>query len=536
MAEKVYLSSFKGDDTLKVIANAMEYLKLHPKTTLVIEPGTYIITSPLARETQRAVMAGEYGQNPQRTMFSPNFEYTRGMCFAGQRDTRVEAYGVTLLVDGFMEPISLRDCENVTLCGITVDHLRKPYSRGIIRDVKDVSEDGSVKSCTVEFDSDCPIEETSPRALRRKFYDAELERELVPDVEDSEYVDRHHIKYIFSSAAGLRDGVEFYTVHTYHSRPAVLIENAKNITLEDVTIHSQPGMGVVGNRSEDITLRRLSVVPSIGHHYSTNTDGTHFTSMKGLLRIEDCTFEYQGDDFVNVHNYYHAIVSREADNICCMQEKTPDGTHAQSLDYPDEGDTLELTNRLTMELIDTFRVVSCTPMADDWMCRVELDHALPECTDGLLLSDVTRLPRLEVVGCHALCHHARSILIKTRDVLIEGNTFRDVRGSAIHVAPEAHWYEGVSPANVVIRNNRIVRCAEYWQGDKSAGIMVYADSEKPNSRPIKNVTIEDNIIECPKTSHGISVRNVDGLRIARNKIISKNEPIVIETCENTDIS
>lgn len=535
MAKTIYFRNFNGTDTLASLELAMKYLQSNPGSTLVIEPGTYILTSPLARETQRAVMAGEYGSNPQRTMFSPSFEYTRGMCFSGQRDTRVEAYGVTFLVDGFMEPISMRDCENVTLCGITIDHVRKPYSRGIIRDVVSLNEEGSTKSGTVVFDADCPNEPNSPRHLRHKFYDAELERELIAYVESGEYIDPHHIRYTFSSAEKLHDGVEFYTAHTYHSRPAILIENAKNITLEDVIIHSQPGMGVVGNRSENVTLRRLSVVPSLGHHYSTNTDGTHFTSMKGLLRIENCTFEYQGDDFVNVHNYYHKIISRESDNICCMQEKTPDGTHAQSLDYPDVGDFLELTSRQTMELIDTFRVVSCTPIESEWMCRVELDHALPECTEELVLADVTRLPRLEVVGCHALCHHARSILIKTRSVLIEGNTFRDVRGSAIHVAPEAHWYEGVSPADVTIRANRIIRCAETWQGERSAGIMVYADSEKPDACPIKNIVIEDNIIECPHTSHGISVRNVDGLRIARNRIISSNDPIAVETCKNTSI-
>lgn len=535
MADKIYFSSFKGKDTLEALSRAMEYLRLHSGSTLVIEPGTYILTSELARETQRTVMAGEYGSNPQRTMFSPSFEYTRGMCFSGQRDTRVEAYGVTFLVDGFMEPISVRDCENVTLCGITVDHVRKPYSRGIIRDVVPLNEDGSLKSGTVVFDPDCPNLPSSPRHLRTKYFDPATERELMISIDGGEYIDSHHVRYNFTSAEQLHDGVEFYTVHTYHSRPAILIENASGITLEDVTIHSQPGMGVVGNRSENVTLRRLSVVPSLGHHFSTNTDGTHFTSMSGLLRIEDCTFEYQGDDFVNVHNYYHEIVERHGDRVCCMQEKTPDGTHAQSLDYPDVGDCLELTSRQTMELIDTFRVVSCTPMPSEWMCRVELDHALPECTDGLVLSDVTRLPRLEVVGCHALCHHARSILVKTRDVLIEGNTFRDVRGSAVHVAPEAHWYEGVSPANVVIRQNRIIRCAESWQGDNSAGIMVYADSERPDSCPIKNITIEDNIIECPNTSHGILVKNVDGLRIARNKISSKNEPVTVSCCKNVNI-
>lgn len=536
MAEStVNLKAFCGVDDTESFALAMDYLKDHPGTTLVVDPGTYTLTSELARETQRAVMAGEYGANPQRTMFNPKFPYTRGICFAGQKDTKLIAYGVTLMVDGFMEPVSVRDCENVTVCGLTIDHKRKPFSRGTVTELENITEDGSQKSGVIEFDEDCPIEVNTPRWLRTKYYDVELERELFCSFEGSEYVDERHIKGTFHNAAMVHNGVEYYTVHTYHSRPAVLIENAKNITLEDVTVHNQPGMGVVGNRSENVTLRRLSVIPAPGYHFSTNTDGTHFTSMKGLLRFENCFFDAQGDDFVNVHNYYHAIVKREGDTVCYMQEKTPDGTHAQSLDYPDVGDTLELTSRLSMALIDTYKVLACEPMADEWMCRVTLDHALPEDTENLVLSDVTRLPRLEVVGCYANCHHARSILIKTRNVLIEGNTFKDVHGSAIHVAPEAWWYEGVSPADVVIRGNRIIRCAERWTGDTAAGIMVFADSKVPDNCCIKNITIEDNIIEVPYTAHGIYVRNVNGLRIARNKIISQDKPIFVSVCENVSI-
>jgi len=526
------LSDFKGASLLGAFDLSMNKLRENPNSTLVIEPGTYVLTSELAREAQRAVMAGEYGKNPQKVMFNPRYEYTRGISFAGQKGTRVIAHGVTLLVDGFMEPVSIRGCEDITIVGLTIDHRRKPYSRGIMKDVRSLNDDGSVKTVTVEYDSDCPIGENTPVDLRTKIYDPVNCREVFADCTARQYVDEYHTILTFENACNIKEGLEYYTVHTYHSRPAILIENAKNVLLEDVTIHSQPGMGVVGNRSEDVTLRRLSVVPSAGHHYSTNTDATHFTSMKGTLRLENCFFDCQGDDFVNVHNYYHAIVKRESDCVCCMQEKTPDGTHAQSLDYPDVGDTLELTSRLTMELVDTFTVLECDPMADEWTCRVKLDHELPKNTEDLVLADVTRLPKVEIVGCSANCHHARSILIKTRDVLIEGNTFRDARGSAIHVAPEAWWYEGVSPADVVIKGNRIIRCAEHWQGDMSAGIMVYADSTDPESCCIKNIVIEDNIIEVPNTSHGIYVRNVDGLRIARNKIISKNEPVVISVSKN----
>jgi hypothetical protein len=326
--------------------------------------------------------------------------------------------------------------------------------------------------------------------------------------------------------------MEYYTAHTEHFRPALLIENAKNITIRDFTIHNQPGMGVVGNRSENVTFDHLAVVPVAGHHMSTNTDATHFTSMKGHLRLENCIFESQGDDFINVHAYYHEVIERLADDECFMQEKTPDGTHAQSLDYPDVGDTLELTDMNTMRLVDTFRVVECTPDRKGWKCRVKLDHALPECTDGLVLADVTRLPSLEVVNCTSRTHYARGVMLKTRNVLIENNSFHDVDASAIFVAPEAEWYEGVSPANVIIRRNRIVKCGEL--GEVQGAIVVLADTKNPEGQCISNIVIEDNIIDCPNTEYGIYVRNTDGVKVARNKIVCSGKTVEITKCTNVE--
>ena len=153
----VYFSDFLTEDHTASFDAAMEYLRENPGTTLYVEPGTYTVTRTLARETQKAILTGEYGDDPMATVFKPDYPYAVGISFAGQRDTTVLAYGVTILIDGFMEPISVRDCENVTLCGITVDHKRKPYSKAVIKNVGELDVDGCRK-CMFEFDPECPIE------------------------------------------------------------------------------------------------------------------------------------------------------------------------------------------------------------------------------------------------------------------------------------------------------------------------------------------------------------------------------------------
>ena len=528
MNPAVNLSQFRRNDDMSTFAAAMEYLRNHPGTTLVIEPETYILTGDRAKNAMQSVMSGEWGRNPQRTMFNPKYEYDRGISFDGVRNCRVEGYGVTLMVDGFMEPVSMINCENVELCGVTIEHIRKPYTRGVILSESERDSDGN-RICQIRLDQ--PITEKSPFTLRYIFYNVHIGLPIPCGIKSYKVTDPTHVEAVLESREETLTGLEFYTVHTYHSRPAILIENAENISLTDVTIHSQPGMGIVGNRSENITMRRLNVIPSVGHHMSTNTDATHFTSIKGTLRYENCVFDGQGDDFANVHTYYQAVVAREGGNVYCLQEKTPDGTHAQTLDYPDVGDTLELVSHDTLEVLGHYTVLACEPLHDDWMCRVKLDRPLPENTDGLMLSDITRTPFVQIIGCTASRHFARSILLKTRKgALVEDNHFRDVQGPAIVAAAESWWYEGVCPSNITIRRNRIENCARNW--GEAAGIVVKADSDHPKGQSISNIVIEDNIIDCPNADHGIFLRNIDGVTLVRNKINTKNDAIVVEDCVN----
>lgn len=522
----ISITVFSGSDDHARFAAAMAYLRNNPGTTLFVPPGVYTFTSKQARNAQTAVMDGKYGSNPQKVMFRPDYAYTRGIDFSGQQSTKISAYGAAFLIDGFMELLTLSDCENVEVMGLTIDHHRKPFSRGKVSSTQWI--DGETVSVCVTLDSDCPVTANTPMMLRHLFWDHIRGGAINAVVQSVSFADPYHLVMTVTSTAEIPEGTTCYIWHTYHSRPAILIENAKNIHLTDVTIHSQPGMGVLGNRCEDVTITRLAVIPAKGYHVSTNTDATHFTACKGLLRYEDCLFIGQGDDSANVHAYYQAVVGKDGDQVYFIQEKTPDGTHAQSLDYPDVGDQLELVQRDTLMSQDIYIVQACTPMPNAWMCRIELDRPLPDDTQELMLSNITRLPRLEISGCRAEAHFARSILIKTRDALVENCIFRNVMGPAIVAAAESWWYEGVCPANVTIRGNRIENCGCFW--GEASGIVVKADAPNAAGQSIYSLRIEDNEIDAPGCKHGIFVRNVAGLHLCNNYIRSADTPIVIEDC------
>ncbi|MBQ1954727.1 MAG: right-handed parallel beta-helix repeat-containing protein [Clostridia bacterium] len=520
----VCLCEFNND-----FADAVEFLKKTPGTTLVIPKGEYILSGKLSREAQRKLFCGEFSQDPQKFMFTPKYKYDVGVDLKGLKDVCIDAEGVRFMVDGYMEPIRVSECENIELRGFSVDHIRKPYSRGTVDRLYE--KDGKLFA-EILLDKGCEIKKGVPLGIRHLFVDPKNGKSLKTKVCRSEFISESRVLEEISEANGVFEGALFYTIHTGHSRPAILLEKSKNVYLKDVSIHSNPGMGIVGNRCENVYISGLKVVPSNGDHVSTNSDATHFTSCCGDLCFESCEASYQGDDFTNVHAYFQAIVGKDGERTYYIQEKTPDGTHSQTLDYPDEGDSLELVSHDSLEKLGEYTVISCEPMPERWMSRVTLDKALPENTEGLILADITRLPSVTVRNCRISSHFARSILLKNRCSLIENCVFEDVQGPAIVAAAESWWYEGVCPANVVVRNNRMINCASFW--GEASGVVVKADCNKPAGQSIYNIVVENNFIESPSCEHGVFVRNTSGVVVRNNTIISKGNAVEIRDCENTE--
>ena len=524
MAVSINLRDFPGEDFLTRIRAAMDVLKSEPDSTLTIPAGDYLLTSPLARQAQDNVMHGRWGENPQPVMFNPKYVYERGFDFAGHDGSTVIADGARITVDGFMEPVSIRDCKNVTFRGAVFDHLRRPYSRGVITDISKT--DGGRTKVTVTLGEQYPPAPGMPLYLRAIVYSHSKARfdgniphdgPIVPDCEKKTLT--------FESGEDYPDshlGDYYYTVHTYHSRPIILIENALNTRVEEVTIFSAPGMGITGQHSTDISVRRLRVIPAPGEHFSTNTDATHFASCRGKLRIENCEFDGQGDDSTNVHTYYHQIVRdsvSEDRRSCRTTVHTPDGTHAQTLDFFETGDTLRLLPASTLAGGETYRVTGCVSDFGGMFNTVTLDRPLPEDLDGLVFQDDDALPELEFTDCTARNHFARSVLIKCHKALVENCVFENVMQSAVRVAAEAGWGEGIASRSVTVRRCRVYNCGD--------AVDIRMDAADPSAPAHGSVLIEDNIVDCPHADHGILVSSTEKAVIRGNTVITRKKPFVI---------
>ena len=156
---------------------------------------------------------------------------------------------------------------------------------------------------------------------------------------------------------------------------------------------------------------------------------------------------------------------------------------------------------------------------------MELDRELPENAEDYFLADPDELPELEFVNCRARNHFARAILIKCRRALVENCEISDIFESPVKIAEEAGWHEGLSTADVTVRRCRFINCARLTK--LCGGIQVYMECNDRTKLSHGLITVEDNIFDSPEASHAIIINNARKTRLARNKIISKGDAVLI---------
>ncbi len=533
MAQTINVSDFgaipgDGKNDRQAIQAAVDKCRETPGAELVIPPGVYDIIDKDAVKLMNDIMDGKMGRNPESVVYTPYYPYSKGIDMTGLKNVTVKADGTTFLCTGWMEPVSINNSENLTIEGLTIDYKTIPHSEGKIVKVEKGYMD--VELTDTQWLCDKML------ITRIMFWDLNKDRLLPQPVyfpRNTKKINDKTIRIFLKTKPEMLGTVALMN-HTLHFRPAILILESKNIVLDRVTIHSQPGMGIVGHRSEDILMKGLRVVPAPGNYQSTNTDATHFTSCKGTIRFDGCMFEGQVDDATNVHGYYHRFTKDIGNNTYDIQLEKRWCTHAAVLDFPDAGDTVEIVKKRTLEVVEKMVVLKVDTFPKEWRSEVTFDHPLPGDKDDYYFIDVTQLPALQFVNSYVGSHLARGVLVKTRNVLIENCTFRDGTGTAIHIGAEGDWREGAGSENVIIRNNRMLRTGKGAGGqDGACGIAINVKAKDATVPGIhKNIFIDGNIIISEDVPVGISIMGAENVRLLGNEISGCKDNVMVKYSTN----
>ncbi len=307
--------------------------------------------------------------------------------------------------------------------------------------------------------------------------------------------------------------------------------------LENVNIYSNPGMGVVAEECHDFNIRHLKVMirPGTGRWMSCTADATNFRGCRGMVIMENCLFEGQGDDATNVRSgEYLLVAGRSDDNKLIIMKGYRYGGDPTP---PEIGDRLELSGEDKLLLpYSTLTVRSVEVNEQEKTLTVGFVEKLPDRTrKGDIVGNASSCPVLRIRNCTAIRNRARGFIIKTRDVIIEDCTFQDVCASAVGLEADVNaWWEAIGSSDVIIRNNRFIDCkfeSEYLQGVIESHTM----SQTAPAGVHRRITIENNIF-LGSDGNIIKLGSADGVDILNNIMNQpKNEAILLYNCKNISI-
>ncbi|GHU98432.1 alpha-1,3-galactosidase B [Bacteroidia bacterium] len=300
--------------------------------------------------------------------------------------------------------------------------------------------------------------------------------------------------------------------------PAIHMTGSERALLENIDIYHAAGMGVIAEKTSDITLRKVNTPLRQGSTriVSVSADATHFCNCKGKLLIENCLFENMLDDATNVHGTYIRVVSIDG-----SRSMTARLIHPQQLDYDFAGakDRIQFVDSLTILPKGEAVVASVRRINQNYIQITFSDNIPPGVATGDGLENTTWYPELTFRGNTVRNNRARSILISSpRKTVIENNFLSSMMTSILFEGDLDYWHESGAVQDVLIQNNRF---GDNVYGGGRGGSVIWINphlKKRVDDTPYeRNIRIINNSFRTFDSSI-ISAVSVDGLIFKDNTI------------------
>ena len=328
--------------------------------------------------------------------------------------------------------------------------------------------------------------------------------------------------------------------------PAFRVFKSKNLTFKDVNVHHAGAMGLIAERSEDITLDGFNVVlkKGSGRMVTTTADATHFCNVKGTVIIKNCTFENMLDDATNIHGTYVRVNKIIDDYTLAVETYHP---HQNGYLFGREGDSVKIVNQKNLQYTTEYLVLKKVKRVNEKISYITFDKPITgkvEIFDGV-----------ENVSWHASAiiennivrnNRARSFLISTpRKVVVRNNHLSSQMANFRITGDLNLWNESGPNVDLLIENN-VIENSVYGGAGIQAVFLIdpeYSDKNNIEGKFSKNITIRNNIIKTFDSSILVAI-SVDGLVFENNEIIQTDrykpifpnaENLHITNCNNVTI-
>ena len=232
----------------------------------------------------------------------------------------------------------------------------------------------------------------------------------------------------------------------------LFFDGCEDVKIENVTINSCVGIGIMAQRCRNITVSGCSVTSADGKYVSSGADATHFVGCMGKIIVQDCLFEHMLDDALNVHGIYLKVHhSKEKKAIVKFCNSTSTG-----LKLFKRGDRIcEMDSRTLLP--ETEATVLEAKKINNELIELTFNEPV-KLSEGNVIENLTTYPELILRSSVIQNNRARGILIATKHCVIEDCDFH-TSGSAILLECDGRfWYESGAVKNIIIKNNRFLGC------------------------------------------------------------------------------
>ena len=468
--------------------------------------------------TEIEIDAGEYDFYPTGALNmsfhvsnhdQPNI-HSVGFPLVDLHNVKINCNGALFRMHGLMLPVIVMDSENVTLSNLHIDFARNYYSEGQVVDIGLVSVTISIdkKEYPYHLEGDHLVFDgegwTNPPSSIIAFEGGT--NHIVAGTSDmggpDTVVDHGDGRISFAHTMknqGVKEGDWLVLRSWSRPHPGFFIYRSNGTVCEHVSIHSTQGMGLVGQRSTDITFigGGTYVREGSGRHYSTSADATHFSNCRGLVKVVDGNYSAMMDDAINVHSTCLSIIQ-----VISKSEISCKYVHGQSVGFETflAGENVQFIKGPTLELSGVVKVKKVEKLSTDNII-ITLDGVIPDgIGEGDAVENYDYYPSVVFTGNQIENNRARGSLFTTpKSVLVENNNFYYTSGSAILLAGDAQgWYESGACKDVVIRNNKFIDSLTSMFQFTNAILSFYPtinEITKQKEFYHRNIVIESNYFE-----------------------------------------
>lgn len=324
-----------------------------------------------------------------------------------------------------------------------------------------------------------------------------------------EDLENHHVKITYTNADSIQEGYCFQMRNTERDHAGTFFWQSKDVTLNDLDIRFIHGFGMVGQFSENITMKDVDFETdkASGRTTAGYADFIQMSGCKGLIDISDCTFSNPHDDPINIHGTFLQVIGISDDRT----EVTVQYKHNETAGFPNYyvGDQVEFSTRGNMVPVSEDGKVAVREVVkvdgpdgkggkgslnDLTKIKLTFDKPIPAeitANNSHVVENITYTPEVKIHDNIFKETPTRGVLCTTRGkVEITDNMFDNMGMAAIYISNDAQgWYESGRTTDVTIKGNTFI-VNPLTAG--AAGIFVQPTNGNVNGIVHKNMKIEDN--------------------------------------------